>query len=92
MPFHTKNGLKYFTFTSFPPNVIHAIFTRQGGLSPEPWASLNMGGTVGDGRAIVRENRIRAFEALGRDPLSMFDVWQVHSPDVVIANAPCAAP
>jgi hypothetical protein len=36
----------------------------------------------------VRENRFRAFRALGRDPHSMFDVWQVHSADVVIATAP----
>ncbi len=88
MPFHSNNGIRYFTFDIFAENVIHAVFTRQGGLSPEPWHSLNLGGGVGDERQRVRENRFRAFQAIGRDPFSMFDVWQVHSADVVVANAP----
>jgi YfiH family protein len=36
----------------------------------------------------VRENRARTFEALARDPDSLFDIWQVHSADVVYADAP----
>lgn len=88
MSFQTKDGVRYLTFDSFPEDVIHAVFTRQGGLSPDPWASLNVGGTVGDETLRVRANRFRAFQALGRDPKSMFDVWQVHSADVVIATAP----
>lgn len=88
MPFHKTDGLRYLTFDCFPKNMVHAIFTRQGGLSPEPWNSLNVGGTVGDEHERVAENRLRAFRALGRDPRSMFDVWQVHSADVVIANTP----
>lgn len=88
MSFHLVDGIRYLTFDLFPEQVVHAVFTRQGGLSPDPWASLNMGGTVGDERPRVRENRFRAFRALGRDPHSMFDVWQVHSADVVVANAP----
>jgi polyphenol oxidase len=88
MPFQTVDGIRYLTFDLFPEQVVHAVFTRQGGLSPDPWASLNVGGTVGDDRPRVRENRFRAFRALGRDPHSMFDVWQVHSADVVVATAP----
>jgi YfiH family protein len=91
MTFQTQSGIRYLTFDSFPGDVIHAIFTRQGGLSPDPWASLNFGGTVGDETSRVRENRFRAFRALKRDPQSMFDVWQVHSADVVIATAPHGA-
>jgi YfiH family protein len=88
MPFHTTDGVRYLTFESFPKSIAHAVFTRQGGLSPAPWNSLNLGGTVGDERERVLENRYRAFRALGRDPRSMFDVWQVHSADVVIAQTP----
>jgi polyphenol oxidase len=88
MPFHTANGIRYQTYDIFPGSVVQAVFTRQGGLSPEPWASLNLGGGVGDERHRIRENRARAFQAVGRDPDSMFDVWQVHSADVVLANAP----
>jgi YfiH family protein len=88
MLFKQKNGVRFLTFDIFPSSVVHAVFTRNGGISPEPWTSLNVGGTVGDDRDRVRENRLRSFGALERDPHSMFDVWQVHSADVVVANAP----
>ena len=87
MKFHSVNGVRYLTFDIFPKEVIQAVFTRQGGLSPEPWNSLNVGGTVGDERERVRENRYRSFATLGRQRTSMFDVWQVHSADIVIANS-----
>lgn len=80
------NGIRYFQFDAL--HIKHAIFTRHGGLSPEPWGSLNVGGTVGDDLARVRENRILSFHALGCAPDSIFDVWQVHSADVVCARAP----
>jgi hypothetical protein len=66
----------------------HAVFTRQGGCSPRPWAALNLGGTVGDDPQRVHENRSRALVALDRDPESVYDVWQVHGIDVAIAEAP----
>jgi len=89
MSFVENQGLRYFTFSSFPQEqLVHAVFSRKGGVSPEPWNSLNVGGTVGDERARVVENRLRSFNAVDRDPHSMFDVWQVHSADVIIANSP----
>jgi polyphenol oxidase len=89
MPYIENQGLRYFTFSSIPTEkVVNAIFTRHGGVSPKPWDSLNVGGTVGDDRPRVIENRLRSFAAVGRDSKSMFDVWQVHSADVVRANAP----
>ncbi len=36
----------------------------------------------------MRENRQRALEALGCDPESVYDVWQVHGVNVAIAEAP----
>lgn len=88
MSFTQQNGIRYFTFDSLPGTVTHAVFTRQGGVSPSPWDSLNVGGSIGDEIAHVRENRIRSFEALNRIPESIFDVWQVHSADVVVAENP----
>jgi len=88
MPFHFQAGVRYFTFESFDSGITQAVFTRQGGVSPAPWASLNVGGTVGDQPERVRENRLRAFAALGRDPGTLFDVWQVHGINVVVADAP----
>lgn len=87
MSFHHKNGIRYFTFESLA-GLTHAVFTRQGGVSPAPWDSLNVGGSVGDDIAHVRENRIRSFDTLGRDPASIHDVWLVHGTDVVHADGP----
>ena len=89
MPFIHHNGLRYFQFESLG-KTRHAVFTRQGGVSPEPWSSLNVGGTVGDELGRVRENRRLSFHAVGRAPESVYDVWQVHSADVVFASAPRA--
>jgi YfiH family protein len=88
MPFSLKNNLKIFTFDIFPDEITQAVFTRQGGVSPPPWDSLNVGGSIGDDIAHVRENRIRSFQALDRPPESIFDVWQVHSATVIFAEAP----
>lgn len=89
MPFQDVNGVRFFTFDSLQAHgVVHAVFTRHGGVSPAPWHSLNVGGTVGDEVERVVENRLRSLQALGRDPTRIYDVWQVHSADVVRANGP----
>ena len=86
MPFNYQDNLRFFQFDNLQTR--HAIFTRHGGLSPEPWNSLNVGGTVGDDLARVRANRNLSLKALGCVPESVFDVWQVHGADVVCANTP----
>jgi len=86
MPFHHQDNLRFFQFNTLQAK--HAIFTRHGGLSPEPWHSLNVGGTVGDDRTRVRANRNMSLKVMGCVPESVFDVWQVHSADVVCATAP----
>jgi YfiH family protein len=86
MAFIQHNGIRYYQFDKL--RTCHALFTRHGGVSPEPWGSLNVGGTVGDDLERVRENRKLSFHAMGCVPESIFDVWQVHSADVVCARAP----
>lgn len=88
MSFHQFKGLKYFTFSSIEKEVRHGIFTRQGGTSPKPWHSLNMGGTVGDENSRVIQNRRLAFEALNLNSNSLYDVWQVHGTTVALAESP----
>ncbi|MBT3188341.1 MAG: peptidoglycan editing factor PgeF [Anaerolineae bacterium] len=88
MPFFQEDTIRYFQFQNFPNSITHAVFTRQGGVSPAPWTSLNLGGGIGDELANVRENRIRTFTALGRDPESVFDLWQVHGTRAVFASKP----
>ncbi len=89
MPFQTVNGIQFYTFKSLQAHgLVHAIFTRHGGTSPNPWKSLNVGGTVGDDPIRVLENRRRSLEALGRSVESVYDVWQVHGARVVSTNQP----
>lgn len=89
MPFHHIDSIRYLTFNLLDSLAIpHAVFTRRGGVSPAPWDSLNVGSLVGDQPECVSENRRRSFAALGRGLDSLYDVWQVHSADVVIADAP----
>ncbi|BAJ63872.1 peptidoglycan editing factor PgeF [Anaerolinea thermophila] len=68
--------------------IFHGFFTRHGGVSPSPWASLNMATSVGDSRENVLENRARALRALTPEPRGIFDVWQVHSNRVVYTRQP----
>jgi YfiH family protein len=89
MPFHSSNNIRYFTFDSLSvPGLRHAVFTRNGGNSPKPWDSLNVGGTVGDDPELVRENYINALQVLDLKHLDVYDVWQVHGSRVVIASSP----
>jgi YfiH family protein len=88
MPFHEQDGFRYYRFDLFSQDITQAVFTRRGGVSPKPWNSLNVGGSVGDDPARVAENRIRSFQMMGRDPASIHDVWLVHGTNVVHAEAP----
>lgn len=89
MPFYQSNGIRYFSFASLrDQGFIHAIFSRQGGVSRAPWSALNVGGTVGDDQAHVKENIHRSFQALERTMGSQFDVWQVHGREVICAQEP----
>jgi len=93
MTFNAIEGLRLYHFEVFRPyaGLAHAVFCRQGGVSPKPWASLNVGGGVGDEVARVVENRQRAFRAAERPLESITDVWQVHSAEVLVMRAPRAA-
>ncbi len=89
MSWYHTDGLEYVCFESFPKDKVkQGIFSRLGGVSPAPWDGLNLGGTVGDSRENVIENRRRMFASLERPVESLFDVWQVHSRDVVCSENP----
>ncbi len=64
----------------------HAFSTRKGGASAPPYHSLNLGLSVGDDPAAVRENRRRYFSALGLDPSRLVRVRQVHGSDVLVVD------
>lgn len=66
----------------------HAFFTRAGGVSGGVYASLNGGLGTDDRAENVAENRARMAAALGVIPGRLITAIQVHSPDVVVADAP----
>jgi YfiH family protein len=80
-------GIRYFTFDLFNDfKLKQGIFMRQGGVSPAPWNSLNTATSVGDSHVNIIQNRARIFSALERRVESLYDVWQVHSNEVVCAD------
>jgi YfiH family protein len=89
MPFNQVGLIKYYEFSTLKiPGLYHAIFTRQGGVSPSPWKSLNFGGSVGDEKNRVRQNIGRALRVFNVVAERTYDVYQVHSTDIAIASEP----
>jgi YfiH family protein len=89
LPFDTIAGLKRYTFPLLDEQpVVHGIFTRRGGVSPAPFASLNLGGYLGDPRANQIENRRRIFAACDRPVETIYDPWQVHGTHVLCVERP----
>ncbi len=89
MPHQPGEPLHIFQFENLQARTVrHAIFGRHGGISPDPWRSLNVGGTVGDDPARVRENVVRCFRALDLAPKDRFDAWQVHGARVLVVDGP----
>ncbi|MDO8876178.1 MAG: peptidoglycan editing factor PgeF [Pseudolabrys sp.] len=70
------------------PDIRHAFFTRTGGVSQGVYASLNGGVGSQDSPEQVAENRVRMALALGVAPERFLTPYQIHSPDVVVADSP----
>ena len=60
------------------------------GASTGPYASLNLGGAVGDDATAVTRNRALVAEAVGVAPDRLLFAEQVHGTDVVVADGPWA--
>lgn len=63
--------------------VVHAFSTRQGGVSRGPYATLNLGASVGDDPKAVEENRRRFFGTFDIQPSQVVRVKQVHGDGVL---------
>lgn len=70
------------------PGVRHGFFTREGGVSAGPYASLNCGLGSGDDLDRVAENRTRALARLGLPGDRLATAYQVHSNRAALAEAP----
>jgi len=69
----------------------HGFFTRQGGVSIGPYATLNCSLSSGDARESVLENRARAAHTVGAAPTALLGVTQVHGATAVRVTE-CWAP
>lgn len=65
---------------------VHGFSTREGGVSPEPWSSLNLGGSVGDDPAAVEENHQRFARSLGIPRDRFRAAIQVHGDGVILTG------
>ncbi len=68
----------------------HGFFTRLGGVSTGPYASLNCSMTSGDDPERLRENRRLVAAAIGVPPEHLLGLTQVHGDAVVTVRAPWA--
>tara|TARA_R110002095_G_scaffold113977_2_gene99493 strand:- start:4785 stop:5555 length:771 start_codon:yes stop_codon:yes gene_type:complete len=73
------------------PNITHGFFTREGGISSGIYEGRNCGLGSDDLRSKVIENRGRTADDLGVPRDHLLTVYQVHSPNVIVADKPWAA-
>jgi YfiH family protein len=65
------------------PALVHAVFTRQGGVSNPPYDSLNLGHTVGDDLGAVEVNHDRMYQAMETSRSRAVTCHLTHSADVL---------
>ena len=66
----------------------HGFFTRQGGVSSGVYKGLNCGYGSGDDNANIDQNRDIAMAKLDISRKNLNTIHQIHSADVVVAQAP----
>ena len=66
--------------------VRHGFFTRRGGVSAGPYATLNCSLGSADDPALVQENRSLAAHALGANPARLMSCKQVHGAVVALVD------
>ena len=64
--------------------------TRMGGVSPQPYSSLNLGLSVGDAPEHVAKNRTLFFDLLGLNPNQVSFSHQIHEAEILVASQPGA--
>ncbi|MFQ6057621.1 MAG: peptidoglycan editing factor PgeF [Anaerolineae bacterium] len=85
---HQNGALVYYRFASLArhPELIHGVFTRLGGMSQPPYASLNVGHTVGDNLEAVEANHACICQALGIAREAIATARQVHGSRVAVVG------
>ncbi|MFZ0548402.1 MAG: peptidoglycan editing factor PgeF [Candidatus Promineifilaceae bacterium] len=77
------NNLTIFEFSSFPNEVLHhGVFSRQGGVSQEPFHSLNMSLSVADAEEDVLVNRGIGYDQYRRTNDTLVHAYLIHGAEV----------
>lgn len=82
----TNGSLNFYRFRILQrfPEIAHAVFTREGGVSSGPYHTLNLSYHSGDEETKVIENRERAKKALDADDL--VSAHQVHGAEFKVVD------
>jgi hypothetical protein len=80
------NALDFLQFKNLTvfSELFHGITTRAGGVSTEPYSSLNLGGNTGDTEANIEENYRRVSMAMGFDLQAVISSHQVHGTEIAV--------
>lgn len=83
------SGLPYYTFPALAQHteIVHAVFTRTGGVSHPPYRGLNVGHSVGDEYEAVEENHSLVWRALCVQGAEVVTAQQVHGNRVTVVGA-----
>jgi YfiH family protein len=82
------NGVAFYRFEKIAgePSLEHGLFTRLGGVSRPPCATLNLGHTVGDDLSAVAVNHERALGVLSWQREDVATCYQVHGARVAVVG------
>lgn len=87
---HQHGDLRFLQFEHYQqfPELIHGIFTRQGGYSLEPYRGLNTSTSLKGGDSIehVISNRQMTLQTLNIAHYDSVTLWQIHSADVITVD------
>jgi YfiH family protein len=82
-----SSGLVTYRFDSLSDESLsHAVFTRLGGVSQGPFATLNVGSSVGDDPAAVMENHVRIYHHMAITASHVATGHQVHGNQVAVVT------
>jgi YfiH family protein len=83
------DGLVFYQFDGLAhyPDLYHGAFTRLGGVSRPPFASLNLARSVGDDTQVVQENNRRMLRVFGLTSDRATTVWLVHGKQVAVMTS-----
>jgi polyphenol oxidase len=86
-----RGGIQVLTWAAFDQFPLDAVVTtRYGGVSVEPYETLNLALHIGDDDEAVLENRRRAAASLGAGVDDLVVANQVHGPRVAVVDEPGA--